>query len=129
MNVVLSNALTELASLFCDAAPEAPAGSGPFQVVIMVFLVLIALFFLIILPSKSRDKQTRKLLDSIKINDKVLTTGGIIGTVCSIDRQGGEIVLRVDDSNNVKIHFAISSVYFVFNKEAAEKDDKDKGKK
>ena len=96
----------------------------------MIFVVLIALFFIFILPAKSRDKQMQKLLDSIKVNDRVLTTGGVIGTVYSIDRQAGEVVLRVDDNNNVKVHFAISSVYYVFNKEAAEKDkEKDKSKK
>ena len=132
MNVVLTNVANVFSSalLMDAAAPPAPAGSGPFQAVIMVFLVLLALFFIFILPARSRDKQTQKMIDSIKINDKVLTTGGVIGVVCSVDAQGGEIVLRVDDSNNVKIHFALSSVYFVFNKEAAkkEKDGKDKGK-
>lgn len=129
MNVLLLNVLA--APLFMDAEP-APAGSGPFQAVIMIFIVLIALFFIFILPARSRDKQTQKLLDSIKVNDRVLTTGGLIGTVYSIDRQAGEVVLRVDDNNNVKVHFAISSVYYVFNKDAADKDkekEKDKSKK
>lgn len=107
----------------------APAGSGAFQSVVMVFLVLLALFFIFILPARSRDKQTRKMLDSIKIGDKVLTTGGVIGVVCSIDAQGGEIVLRVDDSNNVKIHFALTAVYFVFNKDAVKKEKETKEKK
>ncbi len=132
MNVLLTSVTDCFSSvLFMDAAappPASPAGSGPFQAVIMVFLVLLALFFIFILPAKSRDKQTQKMIDSIKINDKVLTTGGVIGVVCSVDPQAGEIVLRVDDSNNVKIHFAISSVYFVFNKDAAKKDAKDKDK-
>ena len=106
MNVVLMDALTALPPvLFMDGEPTtAPAGSGPFQAVILGFLVLLALFFI------------------FKVNDKVLTTGGVIGVVYSIDEAGGEIVLRVDDSNNVKVHFAISSVYFVFDKEAAKKD-------
>ena len=131
MNVLLTNATGSLASvLLMDAAapPAAPAGSGPFQTVIMVFLVLLALFFIFILPARSRDKQTQKMIDSIKINDKVLTTGGVIGVVCSVDAQQGEIVLRVDDANNVKVHFALSSVYYVFNKEAAKKEKESKGK-
>ena len=130
MNVLLTSFADCFSSvLFMDAAAPptaAPAGSGPFQAVIMVFLVLLALFFIFILPAKSRDKQTQKMLDKIKINDKVLTMGGVIGVVCSIDAQEGEIVLRVDDSNNVKIRFSISSVYYVYNKDAAKKDGKDK---
>ena len=130
MNVLLTSFADCFSSvLFMDAAAPptaAPAGSGPFQAVIMVFLVLLALFFIFILPAKSRDKQTQKMIDKIKINDKVLTMGGVIGVVCSIDAQEGEIVLRVDDTNNVKIRFSISSVYYVYNKDAAKKDGKDK---
>ena len=128
MNVVLMDALTALPPvLFMDGEPTtAPAGSGPFQAVILGFLVLLALFFIFILPAKKHDKQMQKMIKSIKVNDKVLTTGGVIGVVYSIDEAGGEIVLRVDDSNNVKVHFAISSVYFVFDKEAAKKDPEER---
>lgn len=132
MNVVAAQVLSSF-SLFADEAPVAPAGSGAFTMVMGVFVFLLALFCIFVLPSKSRDKQTQKLLDSIKTNDKVLTYGGVIGTVCSVDRQAGEIVLRVDDQANVKIHFALSSIYFVYNKEAAkeaaEKAAKEKAKK
>ena len=82
MNVVLTNVANVFSSalLMDAAAPPAPAGSGPFQAVIMVFLVLLALFFIFILPARSRDKQTQKMIDSIKINDKarrIYTIGDI----------------------------------------------------
>jgi preprotein translocase subunit YajC len=113
--------LPSLASLLADApAPaSAPTGSGPFTVVMMTFVLLIVMWFLIVLPKKSQDKQAQKLIDSIKINDKVMTTAGIIGTVTSLDKDGGEVVLRVDDATGTKIRFAIGAICFVFNKEAA----------
>ncbi len=132
MNVVLTQILSAQLSVFADEAPAAPAGSGGFGLVMMIFIFLIAMFFLFILPGKSREKQTKKLLDSIKPNDKVLTYGGVIGVVCTVDREAGEIVLRVDDANNVKVRFSLSSVYFVYNKEAAKEakkaSDKEKSK-
>ncbi len=118
-----------------ESAQPVPAGSGPFSFVAMIFFVLVAMYLLFVLPAKSRNKQAQQLLDSIKINDRVLTTSGIIGVVHSIDRQGGEIVLRVDDSNNVKMRFSLSAIYYVYDKEAANKakeekeKEKDKGKK
>ena len=112
--------LPTLAPLLADAPAPAPSGSGPFAVVMMTFVMLIVMWFLIVLPKKSQDKQAQKLIDSIKINDKVMTTAGIIGTVASLDKDGGEIVLRVDDSTGTKIRFALGAVCFVFNKEAAE---------
>ncbi|MBQ9800940.1 MAG: preprotein translocase subunit YajC [Thermoguttaceae bacterium] len=111
--------LPTLAPLLADAPAPAPSGSGPFAVVMMTFVMLIVMWFLIVLPKKSQDKQAQKLIDSIKINDKVMTTAGIIGTVASLDKDGGEIVLRVDDSTGTKIRFALGAVCFVFNKEAA----------
>lgn len=113
--------LPTLASLLADAPAPAPAptGSGPFTVVMMTFVMLIVMWFLIVLPKKSQDKQAQKLIDSIKINDKVMTTAGIIGIVTSIDKDGGEIVLRVDDATGAKIRFALGAICFVFNKEAA----------
>ncbi len=126
MNVAFAQAF--LVPLFAEEAPVAPAGSGPFGFLMMVFVFLIAMYLIFYLPTKSRDKQMNKMLDSLKINDKVLTTSGIIGSVFSIDREAGEVVLRVDDSANVKIHFAISSIYFVYDKEAAKKIAKEKEK-
>ncbi|MBQ9813712.1 MAG: preprotein translocase subunit YajC [Thermoguttaceae bacterium] len=126
MKVALTFAF--LAPLFAEEAPVAPAGSGPFGFVMMIFVFLVAMYLLFILPTKSRDKQMNKMLDSLKVNDRVLTTGGVIGTVFSIDREAGEVVLRVDDSANVKVRFALSSIYFVFDKEAAKKAAKEKEK-
>ncbi len=111
--------LPTLAALLADAPAPAPSGSGPFTVVMMTFVMLIVMWFLIVLPKKSQDKKAQALLDSIKINDKVMTTAGIIGTVTSLDKEGGEVVLRVDDSTGAKIRFAIGAICFVFNKEAA----------
>ena len=111
--------LPSLASLLADAPAPAPTGSGPFTVVMMTFVMLIVLWFLIVLPKKSQDKKAQALIDSIKINDKVMTTAGIIGTVVSIDKDGGEIVLRVDEASGTKIRFALGAICFVFNKEAA----------
>lgn len=120
--------LSTLAPFAADAAPTAPAGSGPFSFVLMTFVFLVAMYFIIVLPRRSQEKQAKRLLDALKVNDKVMTTSGMIGTVHSIDREGGEVVLKVDDSNNVKIRFAISAIYFVFNKEAAKDAAKSKDK-
>ena len=113
--------LPTFASLFADAPTSAPssAGSGPFSFVMMTFAMLIVMWLLFVLPKRSQDKKAQALIDSIKINDKVMTTAGIIGTVTSIDKEGGEIVLRVDDATGAKIRFSLGAIYFVFNKEAA----------
>lgn len=49
------------------------------------FAVIIAVFyFLMIRPQKKKDKQTRDMINAIKVGDDVLTIGGIRGTVARI---------------------------------------------
>ncbi len=67
-------------------------------------------YFLIILPQQKQEKTRRAMIDSLKKNDKVLTSGGIYGTVVSVDGGNDRVVLRVDDDKGTKISFTRSSV-------------------
>ena len=56
-------------------------------------LVIFAIFyFLLIRPQRTRQKQVQKMLESLKSGDKVVTSGGMLGTVVGIDR--GIVQLR-----------------------------------
>ncbi len=108
-------------SQFCFAQTPAPAAPSTeqtiFQLIIFGFLGLLVLYFIIILPKRSQAKQeqnTKKMIDSLKKNDKVMTTSGMIGTVHSIDKEQNEIILKVDDSTNTKIKFSLGAIYFVY---------------
>lgn len=49
---------------------------------ILIFVAFIAIFyFMIILPQKKREKQTREMLASLKVGDEIVTIGGVIGTI------------------------------------------------
>jgi len=67
-------------------------------------------YFLIILPQQQQEKKRRSMIDNLKKNDKVLTTGGIYATVISVDSSHDRVVLRVDDERGVKMAFTSSSV-------------------
>ena len=67
-----------------------------------LFLILI-LYFLIIRPQQKRQKDHQRLLDDLKINDVVITSGGIIGKITNFKKDKDTVVLKVDDSNNTKI--------------------------
>ncbi|MBO7679960.1 MAG: preprotein translocase subunit YajC [Thermoguttaceae bacterium] len=95
-----------------SAAPSTPGKpAGAVNAMFMIFMVLIAMYLLFVLPKRSQAKQTQKMIDSLNKNDRVMTNSGIIGLVHSIDKEGGEIVLKVDESNNTKIRFSIGAVY------------------
>ena len=92
------------------------AQSGSMWTTIIMFVAIIAIFyFLIIRPQKKRDKETKAMLDAMKKGDKVVTIGGIHGTVVTVKEQ--TVVLKVDD--NARLEFTKSAISTVLNKEGA----------
>ncbi|BAK81287.1 preprotein translocase subunit YajC [Candidatus Arthromitus sp. SFB-rat-Yit] len=55
---------------------------------------LIILYVIMILPETRRRKKYQSMLDNIKVNDKVVTRGGIVAKVISIDNDKNEVVLE-----------------------------------
>jgi preprotein translocase subunit YajC len=90
-------------------AQDGPNGS--FWSTVMLLLPVFPLFyFLFIMPQQQQEKKRRAMIDGLKKNDKVLTTGGIYGTVMSVDAKSDKVVLRVDDERGVKLAFTRASV-------------------
>ncbi len=71
-------------------------------------LVIVVVMFLMFREPKRRQKQQRKMVQSLRKNDKVRTIGGILGTV--VDIKGDEIVLKIDEANNTKIRVLASAI-------------------
>jgi preprotein translocase subunit YajC len=86
-----------------DAAAATPVGAGEaFMMNMGLILVLVVLFYvLLIIPQQRRFKEHRQMIDAMKKGDKVLTAGGLIGTVDSVNSEKGEVV--VDLGNGVKV--------------------------
>jgi preprotein translocase subunit YajC len=70
-------------------------------------LFLIAIFyFLLIRPQQKQMKERKKMLESLKTGDRILTTGGIIGTIVNIRAEEMEVKI----AENVKVKMAKSAV-------------------
>ncbi|NLM01581.1 MAG: preprotein translocase subunit YajC [Treponema sp.] len=86
------------------------AGNGSLLSMLLPFaLIFIVMYFLIIRPNNKRQKETQRMLDAMKKGDKVVTIGGIHGTIHQTKEK--TVIVKVDD--NTKIEFlrsAISSV-------------------
>ncbi|MGC8560596.1 MAG: preprotein translocase subunit YajC [Phycisphaerae bacterium] len=73
------------------------------------FAIPLGIVYLLILMPKSReDKRRRKMLSELKRGDRVVTTGGMIASV--IDVRDSEVVLKVDESANVKARFTRAAI-------------------
>jgi preprotein translocase subunit YajC len=80
---------------------------GPILPMILIFA---AFYFLVIMPMKRREKRDREdLLTKLKKNDEVVTYSGIIGIVAMV-KDNDEVVLKVDESSNVRLRILKSSI-------------------
>ena len=70
------------------------------------------LFYLLIFrPRQLEERKRNAMLNAMKPKDKVLTAGGIYGTVVSVDKDQDRVVVRVDDDKGIK--FAFGRAYII----------------
>ncbi len=77
-----------------DGAPNGPPGWSQFVILIPLFLLM---YFMLFRPMRQQEKQRQAMVAALKKNDRVLTSGGIIGVVTSIRDKDDEVVLRIEE--------------------------------
>ena len=100
------------------APPASQSGGGGaassflgFLPIILIFLIF---YFLVLRPQTKRTKELQKAIAALKQGDRVLTTGGLYGTVVSDKEDGSIWVLKIAD--NVKVEVAKSAIAGVVKK-------------
>jgi len=92
------------------APAQGGQGGGDFMTTILMFAVIIAIFYFMILrPQQKRQKERKKLLESMKKGDKVVTAGGLHGTIVGIEDK----TLLLQIAENVKVKVERSSISVV----------------
>lgn len=103
---------------FLWMAPPQGEGSGGPAGLIQAFLPLILIFgifyLLVFRPQAKRQKETRQMLETLKQGDRVLTSGGLFGTVVSLKDEDKVAVLKIADQ--VKVEVAKSAITTVVKK-------------
>ncbi len=86
-------------SVFALAA--SPDGGSPWVQLVPFALVLGIFYFIILLPMKRKQQKVQTFLDSLKVNDRVVTTGGIYGQIMKIDDQ--KVQLQIADKVRIDV--------------------------
>jgi preprotein translocase subunit YajC len=94
------------------------SGSSPWSM-LMLPVMLGIMFFLIILPQQRQRKKTEEMLKSLKNGDEVVTNGGLVGTIFSMNPEDATIIVRIKP-DGVKLRFARQAVVSVVEPEGAE---------
>ena len=64
------------------AAPDAAMGIGALiSSFLPLILIIVLMYFMMIRPQRKREKENKKMLDALKVGDKIVTIGGIMGKV------------------------------------------------
>ena len=70
-----------------------------------IFLIMIVIiYFLMIRPNTKRQKEKQNMIQSLKKGDKVITIGGIHGTISGIKQKGKVLVLNLGKNLDVSIN-------------------------
>ncbi len=92
---------------------------------ILLPMGLVFLFYAIFLaPERRKKAEEAKLMAAIKKNDRVVTIGGIHGTVASAPGESDIVTIKIDESTGAKIRVNRSAIARIVNETAAT-DDKD----
>ena len=113
------------------AAAEAPEGGANSSSAIFAFapwIVMGVLFYVMLIrPERKKRAELDGLLTGLKKNDRVVTIGGIFGTVVNAPQGSEDVTLKVDESTNTRLRVLRSSISRVVTTES-DSDDKSASK-
>jgi preprotein translocase subunit YajC len=103
--------------IFNEQAPSG-AGQGSFITALVPFILVFVIFYLlIIMPSRKKQKKHQEMVEKLKPGDKIVTNGGIYGTVMGTKEDRIEVKI----SSNVKIDITKNAVAAIIGPKKDEK--------
>ncbi len=106
-------------SFLLFAPPTGGQTPNPFVQLVPLVLIFVVFYFFLIRPQQKKQKEREKVLDSLKRGDKIVTIGGMHGTVAGIDSEKKTVLIQIAD--NQKVTFDRSAVANIEKQEAGEK--------
>jgi preprotein translocase subunit YajC len=88
-------------SLFLSLAPQPADAPNPLMSLLPFLLIIVVFYFFMIRPQMKRQKELRKYREGLKKGDKIITTGGIYGSV--IEVKDAQVIMEIADQVKIKI--------------------------
>ncbi len=80
----------------------AQQGGNPLTQIVPLLLIVVVFYFFMIRPQMKKAKDQKKYIEALKVGDKILTIGGIYGTIQKTN-DDGTIIMAVEDGTKMKI--------------------------
>ena len=85
------------------ASTQGNGGSGGMLSILPFVLLRLILYFLMIRPQAKRQIEKRTMMEALKKGDRIVTIGGVHGTVVGLKNQGKIVVIKVDKNTNLTV--------------------------
>jgi len=90
--------------------------ANPLTPFVGVFLIF---YFMFIVPDRKKKREEAEMKSSLKKNDRIITIGGIHGTVVSVSQDSANVlVIKIDESGNTRVKINKSAVATVIKDKA-----------
>jgi preprotein translocase subunit YajC len=80
---------------------QAQSPSGGLTLFLPLILIMVVFYFLMIMPAQKRQKKANEMLKNLKNGDKVITNGGIYGTIVGLEDDA--VQLRIAEQVKIKV--------------------------
>lgn len=95
-----------LLSIVLQAAPAAGAAGqqgGGWTMWIMLILIFVVMWLFMIRPQRQQQKKMEQFRSGLKKGDKVVTAGGIYGTIAEVNPDSRTVLLKVDGDVKIRV--------------------------
>lgn len=103
------------------ASPQktpAPQAAEQASWIVPLMIIMLVFYVLVFRSKRKQDRQRTDMLQQLKRGDRIQTIGGILGTV--VEARENEVVVKVDESNNIKLRFNRTAIHRVIEEEKSE---------
>lgn len=116
--------MNELLLLTVAQSGGAPSGAAGLlnSPIIMLVLMFGVMYFLLIRPQQKQAKERKEMLGRLKKGDRIVTNGGLIGTVFAVT--DSELSIQINDKTKVRVLRQHANIYQVAAEDDVEKKDK-----
>jgi preprotein translocase subunit YajC len=125
MKTHLMSAIVLISSVSLFAQTQSPpktGGQSPVSMLVMMGVIFAIIYFLMIMPQRKKQKETQNMLSNMKKGDKIVTIGGLLGTVGNVK----DTTVMVKIADNTVVEFRKSAIASIINEDKVDKNDVDK---
>jgi len=103
--------------VLAQAAP-APQGGGMGSLLWPMAIIFGIFYFLVIRPESKKNRQRQNMIAGVKKHDRVITTGGMFGTVVTVEDD--IVTIQIDENSKTRVKFTKAAITQIIERKEAD---------